>query len=328
MNNTAAYTIKRSGQAILVVFLVTVLSFLALKLSPGDCFTDLTQNPSTPKDVVAQLRERMGLDRPVWEQYFLWLVNALRGNLGDRCQGFVPVSQVIFERAGNTLLMSLVSLVFTWSVALPLGIYGAVHVGRRGDRLVQTISYTLQGFPSFVLAILFLLLAQATDWFPIGGMTSIDHDDLSWLGKILDVGYHMVLPTLTLTVLGFAGLQRLMRGNLLDVLRENYIKTARAKGLPEERVIYVHALRNAINPLVTLLGFEFASLLSGAFITEYFFNWPGLGRLLLQASQEKDVNLVMAGLTLGTIMLVLGNLLADILLKLVDPRIQLEAMEP
>jgi peptide/nickel transport system permease protein len=327
MNDTAAYVLKRSGQAILVVFLVTVLSFMSLKLSPGDCFTDLLQNPSTPKEVVDQLRERMALDRPVLEQYLRWLGNALRGNLGDRCQGFVPVSQVIFERAGNTLLMSLVSFVFTWSVALPLGIYSAVHMGRRGDRLVQTLSYGLQGFPSFVLAILFLLLAQTTGWFPIGGMTSIDHDELLWLGQVLDVGYHMILPTLTLTVLGFAGLQRLMRGNLLDVLRENYIKTARAKGLPEGRVIYVHALRNAINPLVTLLGFEFASLLSGAFITEYFFNWPGLGRLLLQASQEKDVNLVMAGLTLGTVMLVIGNLLADILLKLVDPRIKLDATE-
>ena len=154
-------------------------------------------------------------------------------------------------------------------------------------------------------------------------MTSIDHADLSFLGKIVDVGWHMILPTIALSVTSFAGLQRIMRGQLLDVLRQDYIQTARAKGLPENRVIYVHALRNAINPIVTLLGFEFASLLSGAFIAEFFFNWPGLGRLILQAVQVQDLYLVMASLMMGAVMLILGNLIADLLLKAVDPRIDL-----
>ncbi|MEN9247519.1 MAG: ABC transporter permease, partial [Gloeomargarita sp. GMQP_bins_69] len=150
-----------------------------------------------------------------------------------------------------------------------------------------------------------------------------DFEDLTLLGKVLDVLWHLFLPALTLTIISFAGLQRLMRGNLLEVLRQDYIRTARAKGLLENRVIYVHALRNAINPLITLLGFEFASLLSGAFISEYFFNWPGLGRLILQAVTAQDVYLVMASLLLGSVMLVLGNLLADVLLQWADPRIQL-----
>jgi peptide/nickel transport system permease protein len=137
----------------------------------------------------------------------------------------------------------------------------------------------------------------------------------------------MLLPTLALSVTSFAGLQRITRGELLDVLRQDYIQTARAKGLPENRVIYVHALRNAVNPLVTLLGFEFAGLLSGAFISEYFFNWPGLGRLILQAFFTQDLYVVMASLMMGALMLIVGNLLADLLLKVVDPRIRLEDLK-
>ncbi|MGA1626038.1 MAG: ABC transporter permease, partial [Prochlorothrix sp.] len=138
-----------------------------------------------------------------------------------------------------------------------------------------------------------------------------------------DLAWHLLLPTLALTLTSLAGLQRITRGELLDVLRRDYVRTARAKGLPESRVIYVHALRNAVNPLVTLLGFEFSNLLSGAFITEQLFNWPGLGRLILQAVMSQDLYLVMASLMMGAVMLILGNLLADLLLKLVDPRVKL-----
>ncbi|CAN1213113.1 ABC transporter permease [Tumidithrix helvetica PCC 7403] len=326
-NETTAYVLKRLAQAVLVIFLVSILSFFALKLSPGDCFTELLQNPSTPKKVVTDLRARLNYDLPFIEQYGLWLGSALQGDLGVRCQGLAPVTPLILERAGNTLIMAIASLVTTWVIGIPLGIFCAVRQNTWSDRIVQFLSYAVQGFPSFILAIFLLMFAQNSSLFPVGGMTSINYSDLSPLGKILDIAHHLVLPTLTLTILSFASLQRIMRGNLLDVLRQDYIKTARAKGMPENKVIYVHALRNAINPLITLLGFEFASLLSGAFITEFFFNWPGLGKLLLQATLEKDVNLVMAGLTLGTLMLVIGNLLADLLLKAVDPRIKLDSQD-
>jgi peptide/nickel transport system permease protein len=322
-HETTAYVLKRLAQAALVIFLVSILSFLALKLSPGDCFTELLQDPKTPKKVVADLRARFNYDLPVTEQYVIWLGSALKGDLGVRCQGLSPVTPLILERAGNTLIMAIASLVTTWLLGIPLGIYCAVRQNTWGDRVVQFLSYGVQGFPSFILAIILLMFAQNTSLFPVGGMTSINFSDLSPLGKILDIGHHLILPTLTLTIISFASLQRIMRGNLLDVLRQDYIKTARAKGLSENKIIYVHALRNAVNPLITLLGFEFAGLLSGAFITETFFSWPGLGKLLLQATLEKDVNLVMAGLTLGTLMLVLGNLFADLLLKAVDPRIKL-----
>lgn len=317
------YLLKRLGQALIVILLVSLFSFLMLKLSPGDCLADIKLNPSISKEFLAAERQRLGYDQPVIFQYWNWLTSALQGNLGRSCQGNASIAQLIVERAGNTLLLSVLSLVTTWSVAIPLGIFAAVHQNQWSDRLIQIFSYALQGFPSFVLAIILLMWAQSTALFPVGGLTSIDYSELSWLGKIWDLAYHLCLPVFTLTLIGFGGLQRLMRGNLLDVLRQDYIKTARAKGLPEFRVIYVHALRNAINPLVTLLGFELASLLGGAFITEFFFGLPGLGRLLLDAVRQKDVNLVMAGLTLGTLMLVVGNLLADLLLKLVDPRVEL-----
>ncbi|MGB7413959.1 MAG: ABC transporter permease, partial [Thermosynechococcaceae cyanobacterium] len=203
----------------------------------------------------------------------------------------------------------------------------AVQQNRLIDRVLRVLSYIGQGFPSFITALLLLFFAQSTPLFPVGDMTSVYHDDLSWIGKILDIGWHMILPTFALTITSFAGLQRLTRGNLLDVLRQNYVQTARAKGLPEEKVIYIHALRNAVNPLVTLLGFEFASLLGGAFIAETFFNWPGLGRLILKAVLEQDLYLVMASLMIGAVMLIIGNLLADLLLKVVDPRIQLDELK-
>jgi peptide/nickel transport system permease protein len=318
MNDNISYILKRLSQAALVIFLVSVLSFMMLKLSPGDCFTDVKLNPSTSKEFIESEKARLGYDKPAIIQYANWLGSAVQGNLGRTCQGNAPVLQLVSERAGNTLILAIASLITTWAIAIPLGIFCAVKQNTWLDRTIQILSYAIQGFPSFILAILVLMFAQSTSLFPVGGLTSIDFSDFNWFGKIIDIAQ---------TLLGFVGLQRLMRGNLLDILRQDYIKTARSKGLPENRVIYTHALRNAINPLITLLGFELSGLLGGSFITEYFFGLPGLGKLLLQAVQQKDVNLVMAGLTLGTLMLVIGNLLADLLLKAVDPRIKLEQLD-
>ncbi|MBD2176511.1 ABC transporter permease [Pseudanabaena sp. FACHB-1998] len=327
INDTTGFVVKRLGQAVVVVLGVSILSFFAITKSPGNCFAELRTNPNTPKKTIEQLEKQLNYDKPELEQYGIWLRNTLNGDLGVRCQGLTPVTPLIVERAGNTLLISIASLITTWLLAIPLGIYSAVKQNTLSDRIIQVISYATQGFPSFVLAILLLMLAQNTGWFPIGGMTSINFAELSPLGKFWDVAHHMFLPTLTLTIVSFAGLQRIMRGSLLEVLRQDYIKTARAKGLSENKVIYVHALRNAINPLITLLGFEFGGLLGGAFITEFFFSWPGLGKLLLEATKEKDTNLVMAGLMLGTLMLVVGSLIGDLLLKAVDPRIKLDDMD-
>ncbi|MEI6065664.1 MAG: ABC transporter permease, partial [Pseudanabaena sp. ELA748] len=178
-NDTMGFIVKRLGQAIIVVLGVSILSFFAITKSPGNCFSELRNNPSTPKKTIEQLEKQMNYDQPEAVQYLLWLRNTLGGDLGVRCQGLAPVTPLIVERAGNTLLMSIASLITTWLLAIPLGIYSAVKQNTLSDRLIQIISYATQGFPSFVLAILLLMLAQNTGWFPVGGMTSIDFADLS-----------------------------------------------------------------------------------------------------------------------------------------------------
>lgn len=326
LRDTFAYIGKRLLQAILTLFLASILCFAITQLAPGDYLDNLSNNPQISEETLTQLREQFRLDRPAVEQYWYWLGQIVtKGNFGFSFANQRPVTALLWERVFNTLLLAIASLIITWAIAIPLGIIGAVNQNKFSDRFLQVISYAGQGFPSFITALLLLFFAQRTSpLFPVGGMTSINHPDLSPLGKMLDIGWHMILPTLALSITSFAGLQRLMRGQLLDVLRQDYIQTARAKGLPENRVIYVHALRNAINPLITLLGFEFAGLLGGAFIAETFFNWPGLGKLTLEAVQQQDLYLVMASLMMGAVMLIIGNLIADLLLKAVDPRIKLE----
>lgn len=323
------YTVKRLLQAIPTLFLASIMCFFIIQLAPGDYLDTYLENPQMSQETIDQFRQQFGLDRPPIEQYFLWLQRVLtEGDFGISFAYQRPVTSLLWERVGATLLLSIASLILTWAIAIPLGIVGAVHQNKTADRVLRFISYLGQGFPTLITGLLLLFFAQLTSpLFPIGGMTSINHADLTPLGKILDIGWHMILPTLALSITSFAGLQRLMRGELLDVLRQDYIQTARAKGLPENRVIYVHALRNAVNPLITLLGFEFASLLGGAFITETYFNWPGLGRLILQAFQAQDLYVVMASLMIGAVMLIIGNLLADLALKAVDPRIKLSEMD-
>jgi peptide/nickel transport system permease protein len=324
----ATYTVKRLLQALLTLLLASALSFFIIQLAPGDYLDTLRLNPQISQETLQDLQARFGLDKPAWQQYWQWLSQVVtRGDFGISFAYQRPVADILWERIPPTLLLAFSSIVLTWAIAIPLGIIGAVHQNKGIDRVLRVISYIGQGFPTLITGLLLLFFAQLTSpLFPVGGMTSIDHADLSWFGKMLDIGWHLILPTLALSITGFAGLQRIMRGQMLDVLRQDYIRTARAKGLPENRVVYVHALRNAVNPLITLLGFEFASLLSGAFITESFFNWPGLGRLVLQAVQAQDLYLVMSSLMMGAVMLIIGNLLADLLLKVADPRITLADM--
>lgn len=325
----AGYVLKRLFQALLTLLLASFLCFFIIQLAPGDYLDTLRQNPEISPERIEELKQQFGLDKPWLEQYGRWLWQVLtRLNFGTSFVYQRSVASLLWERVPATLLMAVASLLFTWTIAIPLGILAAVKQNQSLDRGLRVISYIGQGFPSFITALLLLILAQNfSPFLPVGDMTSLDFDDLNVLGKLLDLGWHLLLPTIALTLTSFAGLQRLTRGQLLDVLCKDYVRTARAKGLPENRVIYVHALRNAVNPLITLLGFEFASLLSGSFIAEYFFNWPGLGRLILQSVSVRDRYLVMASLMMGAFLLIVGNLLADVLLKIVDPRIKLSEMK-
>lgn len=328
-SETTLYIIKRLSQAALTLLLASALCFAIVELAPGNYLDTLKENPQISPERIAELTRQFGLDQPSIVQYWRWLVRILtQFDFGESFVYFRSVSSLLVERIPATLLLAVSSIIITWAIAIPLGIVSAVKQNSLIDKTLRVISYFGQGFPSFITALIFLIFAQYTSpLFPVGGMTSINHEEFTPIGKILDIGWHMILPTLALSITSFAGLQRLTRGQLLDVLRQDYIQTARAKGLPENKVIYVHALRNAINPLITLIGFEFASLLGGSFIAEFFFNWPGLGRLTLQAVTAQDKYLVMASLMMGATMLIIGNLIADLLLKAVDPRIKLEDLK-
>lgn len=314
------YIGKRLLQAIPLLFLVSIISFFIIRLSPVDPLAELRLNPSISQETLKAEQQRLGLDKPKIVQYGLWLKSFVSGDLGVTVTG-EKVSTKLMERIPNTLLLTTCVILLTWLVGIPLGIYAALNWKKPIDRLLTVITSIGMAIPSFFFALLLLIFAVKTGWFPTGGLTSYNFSNYTITGKIIDILHHLILPVLVLFTISLSGLQRQMRGNLLDVLGSDYVKFARAKGLSENKVIYKHALRNAINPMVTLLGFEFASLLSGAALTEYVFQYPGLGRLILEAVMKSDINLVMASLMMGTIMLIAGNLLADILLKVVDPRV-------
>ncbi|MFM7576340.1 MAG: ABC transporter permease, partial [Microcystaceae cyanobacterium] len=259
-NETFLYILKRLGQGLLTLLLASLLSFIIIQLAPGSYLDTLKQNPKISPETLKELTRQFGLDQPWYIQYGRWLWQVItQFNFGNSFVYNRSVASLLLERVPATLLLAISSIIITWAIALPLGIISAVKQNTRLDKTLRVMSYLGQGFPSFITALILLILAQnVSPWLPVGDMTSIDHAEFSPLGQIADILWHMILPTIALTITGFAGLQRLMRGQLLDVLRQDYTQTARAKGLPENKVIYVHALRNAVNPLITLLGFEFA----------------------------------------------------------------------
>ncbi len=306
--------------------------------NPIDPLAELRQNPQISKAAYEHERQRLGLDKPFYMQYWLWISHIFQVNPSALAEGkpwafFQPdlgksfsgedVSRILMQRIPNTLLLNAVTLLICWLVAIPLGVYAALHWRSWADSALTVFSSVGMAAPSFVVALLLALGAVKLGWPPLGGVTSDGFEQMSGFQKLGDIAAHLLLPVTVLTISGIAGLQRQMRGNLLDVLEAEYVRLARAKGLPENKVIYKHAVRTAINPLVTLLGYEFAGLLSGAALVEMVLRYPGLGYTALEAVRQTDTNLAMTVLVMGAILLVLGNLFGDILLKVVDPRIEL-----
>lgn len=318
------YILKRILQAIPLLIIVSLISFFIIRLSPVDPLAELRLNPSVSKETLQKETARLGLDKPIMVQYVKWSKSFIKGDLGITSNG-EKVSTKLKERIPNTLLLTVIVIFLTWLVGVPLGVLAALRWKTPLDRVLTVLTSVGMAIPSFFFAVLLLIFAVKTGWFPVGGLTSSNYAELSLGGKIWDLTRHLFLPVLVLFTISLAGLQRQMRANLLDVLDSDYVKFAKAKGLSEFKVIYKHALRNAINPMITLLGFEFAGLLSGAALTEYVFQYPGLGRLILEAVLRSDINLVMASLMMGAIMLIVGNLIADILLIITDPRIRVKA---
>lgn len=303
---------------------ITFFSFMIISMAPGDFLTTMSQNPQISAETIDAMREDFGLDQPWYIQYLKWLWNALHLDFGYSFANKVPVFDLIGERMYNTFLLALSAAIFAWGVAIPLGVISAVKQNTWVDRAASFVSFIGLSIPEVFLALLFVFFAATTGLFPVGGMKSLDYEFLPWYRQIIDLLYHLVLPTIVLGSVALAGRMRQMRANLLDTLLQDYVTTARAKGLSEQVVIYKHALRNAINPLITLFGFTLARLLSGAFLVEVVMSWPGLGRLTLDALFQRDLYLVMGALLMASVMLILGNLAADILLALSDPRIRYE----
>lgn len=260
-----------------------------------------------------------------WRGYFVWLWNVVgHRDLGKSWSQGAPVVDVMVERAGNTLLLELTALILAWGVAIPLGVWSGVRPNSWVDHVCGAVAYMSLSVPTVFLALLALLLALATKWFPVGDMHSLDADTLSTWGYLKDLAWHLVLPATVIGITEIAFYMRQMRGQMVETMSSDFVRTARAKGVSHNRVIFVHALRNAINPLVTMFGFSLAALLSGSFLVEVVLNWPGLARVTVDAVFSKDEPLVMASVLFATIMLVLGNLVADVLLAIVDPKIRLE----
>ena len=320
----AKFIIKRILVAIPLLLAMSLMTFAMMQLTPGNFFDSLRLDPTVSEDTLNKYEELYQLDKPVMVQYFHWIKNVLKLDFGHSFFYNVPVSRIIADRLFNTFILSLSSMLLTWMIAIPLGVWAALHRNKLIDKTLSMFSFMGLSMPSFFLAMLLLYAAAQIGGIPLGGMYSADYDELSWFGKIIDLLKHLIIPTVVISLGSIASLQRIMRGNFLEVLRQQYILSARAKGLPENRVVYRHALRNAINPLITLFGYELSSLLGGAALIEIVCNWPGLGSLMLTAVRAKDVYLVMTSMLMGGVLLLIGNLIADILLAWSDPRIRYE----
>lgn len=317
------FLLRRILQSIPLLLGISALTFLLLQLAPGDFLATMAENPQVSSAALEAMRERFGLDRPWWVQYVVYLRNVfLHLDFGESFSRHQPVFQVLRAGLANTLLLAGAAAVVTWSLAIPLGVIAAVRQFGWTDRLLSFAAFVWLSVPEVLSGLLLLWLAAATGWFPVGGLRDLDHDLYGPLGRAWDVLRHLALPALVVGLIPLASRMRQMRANLLDQLRLDYVTTARAKGLPEHAVIVRHALRNALNPLITLFGFTLGSLVSGSFVAETIFAWPGLGTLTLEALQAQDQYLVMGSVLLASVVLIAGNLVADVLLAAADPRIR------
>ncbi|MDR2934510.1 MAG: ABC transporter permease [Candidatus Adiutrix sp.] len=319
------YTLKRLFMMAPALLGITLLSFVVIHLAPGepiDRMTDL--NPNFTLESKQRLRALYGLDKPLSEQYLEWLGRFIRLDFG---RSFAPdrrpVMEKIAERLPVTLALNLASLALILLVAVPVGILCAVRAGGLFDRAVTVVLFLGFAAPPFWLALLGMrLFGVDLGVLPVSGLTSLNYDELAPGAKILDLARHLVLPLAVSTLGGFAGLSRYMRSNMLEVIRQDYLTTARAKGLSERQVIVRHGLKNALLPVITILGLSLPGLIGGSVIVESSFAIPGLGQLFYMAVMGRDYPLVMAALVIGAVLTLAGNLLADLGYAWADPRLR------
>lgn len=315
-----SYLIKRLLQTIPILFGITLISFLIINLAPGSP-VGMTLNPTASPKVIEQMRKNYDLDKPLPVQYVLWLKRLFTGELVSFKDG-KPVLEKILERFPATLILNLTATALIFSLAIPLGVFSATRRDSLLDNLGTFLAFLGISIPSFWLAYLLILGVVKLVGVPVLGLRSFALDQQGWCVLLSDRIWHLMLPATVLAVGGIAAVSRYTRSSMLEVLRQDYIRTARAKGLSDEEVYYRHALRNALLPIITLFGFLVPGLIGGSVIIETVFAWPGIGRLAYQAVLARDYSVVMTILTFSSALTLLGNLLADILYALSDPRIR------
>lgn len=311
------FIVRRALQSVLLLIGISIASFALQRLTPGGP-AQFVEDPRLPPDYREQARRDLGLDRPLPVQYAKWLSSLARGDFGRSFTDKRPVLEKIRERVPATLLLNAASLLIGF-LGIPIGIFLALHRGSAFDHFWRLFTVLGNSVPNWWLGLMLLLISVKTvDWFPLGGMYTPGN------GSLLDRLHHLILPAVVLGTDGWLTYSRYMRSELLDVISQDYIRTARAKGLAERQVLIRHALRNALIVIVTTLGGLLAALLSGSLLVEYVFSWPGLGRLAWESALQRDYPVLMGLVVIGSSLIILGYFLADLAYGLVDPRIRLK----
>ncbi|MCK6570659.1 ABC transporter permease [Myxococcota bacterium] len=304
---------------------VSFVTYLLLYLAPGDYVDQLKENPAITQETLNQYIRDYGLEGGFFQRYGHWLGKAVTLDFGYSFSNHVPVFSLISERVANTLLLSITAMIAAWMLALPLGVVAAVYQGTLIDKTAGFIAFCGLSIPRVFYALLAVLFAAKTGWFPTGGMRDqVYWDDFTAWERVKDVAHHLVLPVFVIASAEMASHMRQMRAQMLETLGRDFVRTARAKGLGFWTVVWKHAFGNAVNPLVTQFGYSLAALLTGSFLVEVVFSWPGMARLTVDAVFKQDEPLVMAAVIMATVMLSAGNLIADLILAAIDPRIRLE----
>lgn len=302
---------------IIVLFCITFLSFLIINLAPGDPAT-LYVSADATEDQINQTRENLGLNKPLLVRYVYWLNDLLHGDLGISFATRQPVTTMLIERVGPTLLLMGISLIVAYLIAIPLGIYSAVNQKSWVDYFITGTSFLGVSIPNFFLGLFFIyIFAVKLQWFPTGGMQVLGSD-----GGFVERIRHLILPVSVIATTISANMIRYVRSSMIDVFGENYLRTARAKGLKPGQIIFKHGVRNALIPIITIIGTDIPLLIGGAIVTEQIFQWPGLGALTISSIQARDYNVLMAITLLSAIVVLLVNILTDVFYAKADPRIQ------
>ena len=320
------YIMRRFVQMIIVLIGISIISFAIMQLAPGDPIDLLADRNSTPAEK-AHIRSLYGLDKPLLVQYYNWISQVLRGNFGTSFITGQPVLKMIMERLPATLWLNFWAMILIYLLAIPIGMLSALKQYSWFDHVVTTIAFLGKALPQFWFALMLIyLVGMRVGFIEISGMATygVNLTSASFLTVLVDRIKYLILPLTVLTFSGMAGIARYMRASMLDVKHQDYIRTARAKGLSEKAVVTKHAFKNSLLPIVTLIGFELPIMFSGSVVIETIFSWPGIGLLAVNSIFQRDYMVVMAFNMLGAVMTVLGMFLADILYVVVDPRIKLK----